>query len=471
MRIPVLTVGPAASVTHRAAAWLHEANAGSPDSEGAAALPAGIEPDWEFPPLPLGEHAHAAQSILGQRSKSLQWKIAELENLQTRYLWRGFIEAGDGAVPESICGVQLFSDPCLQTTCAVKPACAQHPARGDVSMVHRALRRDLFAQHGLHGEGVLLAIVDRGIDGDWLDHHTRRSGVVNRGDSWSWRNAASAAGGYPFGHGTRSAFNALQMAPRATILDCPILSFDRCTLQWQNRLGAAFRAYQHLSAHFVASRSSGTASAMVVNNSWYVMSDDFPAGHCGRYVDNPRHPFNQKVIELAKLGADIVFAAGNCGCECADPVCPENTTLPIMGANALRHVLTVAACDLGRLRCGFSSRGPGIRSMARNKPDLAGYSHFLSANFLELGDVLCKADSGTSTACPIVSGCIAALRTKLSPQQVAPRELFGILRKSADRIGKRWNPEYGQGIVNPLAAARRLGLIRNFRRSGHGHRG
>jgi serine protease AprX len=72
-----------------------------------------------------------------------------------------------------------------------------------------------------------------------------------------------------------------------------------------------------------------------------------------------------------------------------------------------------------------------------------------------------EADGGTSTACPIAAGCIAAIRTKVTPVQVPPAQLFDALRSTArpgngGGPGGVYNSDYGYGIIDPLAAFQRL---------------
>ncbi len=75
--------------------------------------------------------------------------------------------------------------------------------------------------------------------------------------------------------------------------------------------------------------------ALVVNNSWGMFhpSWDFPPGHPGRYSDNVNHPFNVIIGSLAGAGADILFAAGNCGSDCPDGRCRGVTSGQITGAS------------------------------------------------------------------------------------------------------------------------------------------
>jgi hypothetical protein len=129
----------------------------------------------------------------------------------------------------------------------------------------------------------------------------------------------------------------------------------------------------------------------------------------------------------------------------------------IMGANAYDEVLTLAGCDIHDERVGYSSKGPSIANMPQQKPDLTAYTHFLgskvSRNFLP--------DSGTSAACAVAAGCVAALRTRASRKGIRPTALFQALKDSALPVVPTpgWDPGYGHGIIRPVAAARALGLI------------
>ena len=72
-------------------------------------------------------------------------------------------------------------------------------------------------------------------------------------------------------------------------------------------LAAAVLAYSHLLARWGVAFGPGDLGkyvGLVISNSWGVFdpSWDFPAGHPGRYIDNPRHPFNLLVGVLASSG-------------------------------------------------------------------------------------------------------------------------------------------------------------------------
>jgi subtilisin family serine protease len=66
-----------------------------------------------------------------------------------------------------------------------------------------------------------------------------------------------------------------------------------------------------------------------------------------------------------------------------------------------------------------------------------------------------------SAACPVAAGCVAALRTKVNPTAVPPALLFNTLRNTARKPAgppPGWDPAFGHGIVNPVAAAQALGV-------------
>ncbi|NBB83739.1 MAG: S8 family serine peptidase, partial [Alphaproteobacteria bacterium] len=330
---------------------------------GTPSLPSWLSLDDRFGAVPLGP----AETAPGQ-GFAMAAAVAPEEEAP-EFIVRGSID--DSRIDEATelpDGVRVFADPRIEA-----PAlCGGDPAKGTAADVRALLKVDALRRRGLTGDGVALAIVDAGINlahlrdlglAPTLDHHL----------SWS-NQLGNAAGKQPLGHGTMSAYDALIAAPRAVLLDFPILSAphpDGGTVM-SGMLSDAVRAYGELLSLMRQPEASRPYSALVVNNSWGMFhpSWDFPSGHPGRYSDNPQHPFNRQVASLSTAGADIVFAAGNCGAECPDFRCKGVTTDSITGANALAQVVTVAGVDTDGDRVGYSSQGPGIAGMAKEKPDL-----------------------------------------------------------------------------------------------------
>ena len=275
----------------------------------------------------------------------------------------------------------------------------------------------------------------------------------------SWMPSSAPAGltpgSMPVDHGTMVAFDACISAPNCTILDVALLTTGAIGMPLMSGfLSDAILAYRHLLNIMLARAEEEDECSMVVNNSWgmYHPSWDYPPGHPGNYSDNPGHPFNRIVGVLEGVGADIVFAAGNCGVDCPDGRCQGVTTNAIYGANSHPQVTCVAGVDVDKNRVGYSSIGPG--RLLHRKPDISGYTHFK-------GSGVYPVDGGTSAATPVVAGVIAALRTAL-PQNptiphTSPASVRDILLKTAEDAVNVWHDfEYGWGIVNGCGIANRV---------------
>ncbi len=377
-----------------------------------------------------------------------------------RFLVRAFVKADSLAdVPELIDGELVHSDP----TAGPYLTCIDSRARGDTMDVQAKLDTGTLFQHGLDGSGVAIAIVDTGV---FLPRLTKRLGAAPTLDvinSWSPMTVVTQAGMHRLGHGTMCAYDALIAAPKAKLLDVAMLiARPPGDHSVHATVSAAMQAYWPLINSWVAAPASKGKpppyKALVVSNSWGILhpSLDLPPGHSGRFIDNPNHIFRLFVRALAFVGVDVVFAGSNCGPECRSAVCLGRSAGMIMGANAYDEVLTLAGCDVYDKRVGYSSKGPSIANMPQQKPDLTAYTHFLGSQISETY----IPDSGTSAACAVAAGCVAALRTRASVSGIPPAALFQALKDSALKVaGPAWDPGYGHGIIRPVAAAKVLGLI------------
>lgn len=368
------------------------------------------------------------------------------------FLARGTIEVDR---PEDIefehDGIQVFADPEI----GLYPVCGSSPPHGIAGDVAKHLSVAALAKRGLTGNRVAVAVVDTGIN----LAHLRGMGLkprFNKKITIAPPGVAVSPGSYPVDHGTMCAFDVLIAAPKATLLDIPtLLSTTPGGSAMSGFLSDALRAFSYLLNKVNA--SGWNYKALVINNSWGMFhpSWDFPPGHPGRYADNPNHPFNIITGTLASAGADILFAAGNCGANCPDSRCQNVVTKTITGANAHPAVLTIAGCDTTGARVGYSSQGPAIAGMGADKPDITAYTHFLGSKAFGAAEP----DSGTSAACPVAAGCVAALRTKLSFKQVATAQVYAALRQTARAAGgSGWNADYGYGIIQPDPAGQQLGV-------------
>jgi subtilisin family serine protease len=445
MRVPVLITLPAQEPLRESAAAAMQNRAPDIPLE-AANIPPRVELDRSFPAVPIGVSERVVAMEAMQPHSSPDFAI------------RGFIDVDTlEDIPEEINGRPVHADALI----APFVTCGSTPPVGNAADVKTKLDVATLHAKGLDGDGVAIAVMDTGIN---ATHLKTKLGALPRMDvanSWTPPGSTTAPFKYPVDHGTMSAYDVLLAAPKATLLDFPILAGSipgGSTVG--SSIGEALLGFSQLLTFWAVAFAVGGAnrySALVVSNSWgiYHPSWDFPAGHRGRYCDNPRHPFNIVVSALAQ-SADIIFAAGNCGADCASSKCQGRVTETIMGANAHPEVLTLAGCDTNDARVGYPSQGPSITGMFQQKPDLTAYTHFLGSEAFGAG----SADSGTSTACPIAAGCVAAIRTKESAARTTPVNLFAQLRATARSVSTvaGWNGDYGHGIIDAVAAAQSLGL-------------
>jgi subtilisin family serine protease len=342
--------------------------------------------------------------------------------------------------------VEVYADveiqPCL--------ICPGSPPLGTAADVERLLCTAALHRSGMDGSGVLVAIVDTGVNMAYLNSKGKNP-TFDAARSWVPR-AGLVPGSLPVGHGTMCAYDVCIAAPKCTLLDIALLQSSQPG--FLAFLSDAIRAYRHLIDVMNAPRRPGDLRSLVVNNSWGMFhpSWDLPIGNPGNYSHNPNHPFNIIVGELEQAGADILFAAGNCGADCPDGRCQGVTTRPIYGANSHPKVLSVAGVDTTKARVGYSSIGPG--SLTNNKPDISGYTHFS-------GSGVYAADGGTSAACPVVAGVVAAVRTvrPYNPGNASthPAAIRNLMTSTAQDLGVAgYDFMTGYGVVNGCLLQSRL---------------
>jgi hypothetical protein len=195
-------------------------------------------------------------------------------------------------------------------------------------------------------------------------------------------------------------------------------------------------------------------------NAWGMYDRRFEAIP-GEYSGNPNHLFNRLIKDVTgTLRHDAIFAAGNCGTFCPNERCGPNDRgigQSILGANSHRAVLTVGAVRADGIWLGYSSQGPGQPRFRRpgttrvEKPDLCAPSHFVEV------DDGAWLNSGTSAACGVVTGAVAALRSGfVGKSKPSTEKLREALRQTAAPAGGGWNPRLGHGILDLQAAVTKL---------------
>lgn len=405
----------------------------------------GLSFDPDFAPIPLPS-GMAPDPSLGTATGQSAIADVALDDIGDRVLLRGTLDESQADASVLAAGTdecKVYADPAIDSCLT----CSNSPAKGTYQDVAREMGVAALHRAGRDGRGVLLAIVDTGIS----MAHLRSRGIEARLDeSLSWTpplqpgQAPMTPGQFSPNHGTMCAFDALIGAPAATLLDIAVLaSRRRGSSLIDGLLSDALLGYSHLLRVMRRMGRPGGYHSLVVSNSWGMFSQswDFPPDHPGNYSHNPRHPFNLIVGSLERAGADILFAAGNCGRECPDGRCGSEQDAGIFGANAHPSVLSVAGVDVGRQRVGYSTRGPG--HIDRRKPDIASYTHFA-------GSQVSPIDGGTSASTPVAAGLVAALRSQYpSSGRCSPARLREIMRMTADRVGQaEFDVDTGYGIPN-----------------------
>ncbi len=432
MQIPVLVVLP----------W---ATAFESDLGVDSALPEGLVRDPDFPMIPVAGDGPQLTTALGPRDGGGGQVIV-----------RGFVEGSPEDPPQMLGGNVLYADPAISTFLT----CIGDPPVGTAEDVATQLEVQELWRLGHTGERVAIVILDTGLNTAHIAQVAGFEPNFDAANSWTPPGMSWVAGDAPVDHGTMCAFDALIAAPWATLVDYPILSANGPAggSVMSGFLSTALLAFNSIYASWNSGLAFGDLSqysGLVLSNSWGIFhpSWDFPAGHPGRFCDNPNHPFNLQLETMSRGAIDVLFAAGNCGADCPDGRCQGRTTEAIMGSSASVDAMSIAGCDVNRLRVGYSSQGPSITGMYGMKPDVTSYTHFLGSK--AFGDAV--PDSGTSAACPVAAGCMAALRTRVSPRSPAdPYMMYSHLRQQATPAAGTaagWNGDYGYGILNPLAVA------------------
>ena len=317
------------------------------------------------------------------------------------------------------------------------------------------------AEKLIHAEGlrdatrnrrVNLVIVDQGLPAAFP--------FIGERDGWSVGDPLAPEPREPFTgtgrHAAMVARNALAFVEpeNVKLWDCPLLP-DRI-----DRLGV-FLSYAHtvfgqLISKIDAYRERNPDSgSWVLVNAWGVWdtSKDVPLPDSANYSRNINHALSKQVADLDDKGVDQIFAAGNCGQFCPPTRCGPLDRGPgrsIHGVNSHPQVLTVGAVRADGTWVGYSAEGPG--TLAKDKPDLCAPTVFRETLLPFDGED----NSGTSAACGVAAGVVAAARARLGWSQLSPAKLRCLLRRSATPQGTdpTSRSRFGAGILNagPVAS-------------------
>jgi subtilisin family serine protease len=330
----------------------------------------------------------------------------------------------------------------------------------DRAAARRLIHADHLRQRGLRGAGVNIVVIDHGFD---------RQRVTNFGGGWAQQGRVP--GTTTHGHGVMVVRNICDIAPDATFWDLPLipLAIDNV----EAFLATALPALQHVLDYITGLPRPGP---WVLVNPWAIF-DRARESHLGDYTENRQlggHDFNNLIGQAAGIGIDIVFGAGNCGQFCPDRRCGVLDRGPgssIWGANSHRDVITAGAVRADARWLGNSSQGRGQPLLGLNKPDFCAPSNFRDGGDAFTGsaqerpgyiDQPYVANTGTSAACGVAAGVVAALRGLWGPVTVPagatlPGALIPRLNATARATeGPGWKRHLGHGVIDAEAAFQNL---------------
>jgi subtilisin family serine protease len=404
----------------------------------------GVQFDANFSPVPIPPPpppAGAARAPLGMA-------VAFSPAAPATYVVRAAVQAD--ALPGFLeraradpLVVGVFADPHIQPIAV----CPNGPVGTDRD-VEELLLVEQLRRRGMDGAGVRVAVVDTGFNLTYLRGRGKSPGFDS---SLSWGPVEGQhLGDMPIDHGTMCGYDICIAAPACTLVDHAVLtSQTQGGSVMEGLLSDAVQSYGILLSYLTRApqpfAGDHTPRTLVVSNSWGMFhpSWDFPVGDPQNYSNNPDHPFTILVGSLEAAGADLLFAAGNCGPECPDGRCQGKTDGGIYGANSSPAVTCVAGVVRTGERVGYSTKGPGC--LTDQKPDIASYTHFA-------GSGVYAADGGTSAATPVAAGVVAAIRRVYPASVLAPADLRDLLRNTAHQPGEgKFNYEYGYGVLDVAA--------------------
>ncbi|MEW8970635.1 MAG: carboxypeptidase regulatory-like domain-containing protein, partial [Mesobacillus sp.] len=292
----------------------------------------------------------------------------------------------------------------------------------------------VWGQYGLKGEGIVVGIMDSGVDGN---HEALKQNYRGRDGNhqYSWIDVSGQGYETPndgHGHGTHVAGTAvgggsgepIGVAPEAEWIAAKIFNDGGSTT-----LSAIHQAFQW----FMAPGGDPSKAPHVVNNSW---------GNSNTY----NLEFYEDVKAWVSAGIFPSFAAGNDG--------PGSQTIGSPGS--FPESFAVGATDMYDQAASFSSRGPVFWKDENGdeqriiKPDISAPGHKIySAWPAKRNEGKYNTISGTSMATPHVTGAVALL-LQANPNLTIDhiKETLKKTSRVEPQMGTLPNDSYGTGIMN-----------------------
>ena len=192
-------------------------------------------------------------------------------------------------------------------------------------------------------------------------------------------------------------------------------------------------------------RSRGQTTWIIAGMAWCVENEMDVASMSLGGMNDPSEAYAVAVKACQNAGVTVVCASGNSYLTDFPFVnAPANSVYPGL---AIASPIAVGAVDSNQIIADFSSRGakPGVswNQVGVVAPGVNIYSTYLNNGY--------KSMSGTSMACPHVSGLVALLRQKdssLDPMQIKAN-IFSTAKPLGGGTG---TPAYGFGLIDCIAA-------------------
>ncbi|KGB54763.1 Peptidase S8 and S53, subtilisin, kexin, sedolisin precursor [Sphingopyxis sp. LC81] len=291
------------------------------------------------------------------------------------------------------------------------------------------------------GEGVVIAIVDTGIDGlrPEFPHYKRhpRSWAANGEDPWTdWQGHGSMCAA--IAAGTRSQGGEFDgVAPDAMIMSCRTHFYD-------TELAAIYDELTSLARE---------GATVIASNSFGVQSGSPPPVPADS-------DFIPALDDAIAAGVIVCFSAGNYH-HLAGGTPDGHEPNSIWLHKGRSDLLTVGAAKPDGSMWYYSSRGPGQfpgQPLTSPKPDLVGITPPFGRVVYGSNVSVLKDGWGTSGCCPQAAGLIALLQSKRHAEDEPPLsrdQLFDVIRKSSVSLGHHGHSQ-GAGRLDCEAAVNRI---------------
>jgi Subtilase family len=344
--------------------------------------------------------------------------------------------------------LEVGSDPGGNATDHWCPGSANRAIFGHRANARTTVNADALTNHqptALNGQRVNVVIIDQGLN------------QASIGPNWGGGLGATAGQALRTSHGMMIARSILDLAPNVVLYDVPLIPPRITSVPvFASTADAVYRVLIVLIALLrTLPRWSGP---WILVNAWAIFdrASEWPLGSYTQNTAIGGHPLINIVAQTVQQYIDVIFAAGNCGQFCPSQRCGGVDRGPghsIWGANAHPLVITAGAVAADETWLGYSSQGPGPVALATRKPDICAPSQFC-----ETYDAAVL-NSGSSTACAMTAGVVAALRSNPPWDQVTvtPGHLKLALITSARKThSPGWDDRLGFGILDAANAINHL---------------